>query len=150
MVETPEPDKRRRELTTYDADGNATDDETAYSRAAVTEDGRVTTVLEYVDADGNPTPIASASHAEQTDYDEQGNVTTTVPASSTRMTARHTTRTTNRAATEFGCLGQTSAIALATAGTGNRKPPRSPHRYCHRCASAVNRDSSLSLGLLTL
>lgn len=75
MVETPEPGKPRRELTTSDADGNPTDDERAYSRATVTEDGRVITELEYVDDDGNPTPFAAASRAKQTDYDEQGNVT---------------------------------------------------------------------------
>jgi hypothetical protein len=75
MVDTPEPGKRRRELTTSDVDGNPTDDERAYSSATVTEGGRVITELEYVDDDGNPTPFAAASRAEQTDYDEQGNPT---------------------------------------------------------------------------
>ena len=58
----------------FDVDDNPTHDEAAYTRAVVTEGGSVRTVLNYLDAEGNPIPFAHAWRVSRTDYDADGNI----------------------------------------------------------------------------
>ncbi len=64
----------RMELTFYDADCNPGADDSTTVRATVTSDGVVRSRINYCDADGNPTPQATATRSIATGYDAAGNV----------------------------------------------------------------------------
>jgi hypothetical protein len=63
----------------FDADGDPTDDGAECTRALITVGGRVITELNYLDAEGNPTPKADAWQVCHTDYDADGSVTAHSP-----------------------------------------------------------------------
>ena len=49
-----------RTIQCFDANGNLTYDEATYTRVVVTDDKRVITEINYLDAAGNPMPFAHA------------------------------------------------------------------------------------------